>query len=339
MTYGVHMPGTFTPIIHTSSQIQWIFLRSKNIWHSHMAHIHTYHPQYPGKIPTHFEESNNVCNFDALLATWRDLPSQARRRAGLSCNLNPFLNHIKLFFSISSLLLLLMQSTLNVLFRPTFDGTNNLERNVCTRLLFAIMYTYWLYRLLFCFKKLLGFTMRASTLSTANTASFFLGIVRTHEIFDVGKSLLNCKVSDQCGNMPIWRRMDSISSLWRMWRFLLHNFFPTGDDRRSSVSLMERGSSTRFPFVGVDGAILVRRLATSSISISRTCNSQMMKLFTSIRYCRISVVWFAYFLLHLPFLCQKYLQCLCYLVTEKNVKLHKWYGFLLQILFFSTKYK
>lgn len=116
------------------------FLKSNNVWHfTHGSHLHSDHPQHHAKIPTHFEESNNMWNFDTLLANSHNLPSQARRRAGLSCNLNPFLNHIKLFFPISSLLLLLIQSTLNVRFPPNFDGTNNLEKNVCTRLLFAIM--------------------------------------------------------------------------------------------------------------------------------------------------------------------------------------------------------
>lgn len=139
--WGAHgSAGTFTPITHTWNQIQLIFLKSNNVWHfTHGSHLHSDHPQHHAKIPTHFEESNNMWNFDTLLANSHNLPSQARRRAGLSCNLNPFLNHIKLFFPISSLLLLLIQSTLNVRFPPNFDGTNNLEKNVCTRLLFAIM--------------------------------------------------------------------------------------------------------------------------------------------------------------------------------------------------------
>lgn len=59
---------------------------------------------------------------------------------------------------------------------------------------------------------------------------------------------------------------DSISSLWWMWRFLLHRllFRPT-DERR--VSCMERASlfvnmdDSLFSFVSVDELVFVRRFA------------------------------------------------------------------------------
>jgi hypothetical protein len=74
-------------------------------------------------------------------------PSHACRSAGLSCNLNPFLNHIKLlfFFSISSQLLLAFTLALVLvllLFLPDFLGKflgHNLGKNLLMNVACASM--------------------------------------------------------------------------------------------------------------------------------------------------------------------------------------------------------
>lgn len=74
-----------------------------------------------------------------------------------------------------------------------------------------------------CFKPVYG---------TPSAANFFLGIVRTHKKIDLGQEK---KVSDQCGNMPIWRRMIQFPRCGGCGAFCFTDFFSVR--RMNDVSL------------------------------------------------------------------------------------------------------